>query len=125
MRARRADEHEEGAVATRLVHRVGAGLALMLIVVLGAAYLLWRYWLAPVPPRPLPRADIPPAPLLQPHPASDLAQERALQHARLHGYAWVDREAGIARIPIERAMALLEARAATHPASAASTGQGR
>lgn len=108
MRARRADEHEEAAVATRQVHRVGVGLALTLVFVLGAAYLLWRFWLAPIPPRPVPRADIPPAPLLQPHPASDLAQERALQHARLHGYAWVDRDAGIARIPIERAMALLE-----------------
>jgi hypothetical protein len=26
---------------------------------------------------------------------------------RLNGYAWVDRDAGVARIPIERAMALL------------------
>ncbi|HET7360075.1 MAG TPA: hypothetical protein VFJ04_08005 [Rhodanobacteraceae bacterium] len=108
MRPRRAEQHEEAAVATRQVHRVGGGLALLLVFVLGAGYLLWRFWLAPVPPRPVPRADIPPAPLLQPHPAMDLAQERALQHARLHGYAWVDRKAGIARIPIDRAVALLE-----------------
>lgn len=57
-------------------------------------------------------AAIPPAlttPSLQhwTHPQQDLAQLQAQQRARLQGYAWVDRQSGIVRIPLERAMELL------------------
>ena len=37
---------------------------------------------------------------------------RAAESAVLESYGWVDREAGVARIPIERAMLLLAERAA-------------
>src|SRR4051812_11695946 len=43
-----------------------------------------------------------PAPQLQANPAAELAELRAREDARLHGYGWVDREAGIIHIPIER-----------------------
>ena len=39
-------------------------------------------------------------------PADELAAVEARGRARLAGYGWVDRTAGVAHIPIERAMAL-------------------
>ena len=49
-------------------------------------------------------------PQLQSNPRADLTELRAAQASRLHGYAWVDRGRGLARIPIEQAMALIAAR---------------
>lgn len=46
------------------------------------------------------------APQLQPAPELDIAAFRAEKARLLEGYAWVDAEHGIVRIPIERAMAL-------------------
>ncbi len=43
---------------------------------------------------------------LQPEPVTDAAAYRTEQQRLLDGYAWVDRERGIVRIPIERAMAI-------------------
>lgn len=48
-------------------------------------------------------------PQLQRAPASDLAALLRDQKARLSGYAWVDRDKGIARIPVAAAMARLAA----------------
>ena len=53
-----------------------------------------------------------PAPLLQTAPQVERANYFA-EKARLTGsYAWVDRQAGIARIPVEQAMRVMAARAA-------------
>lgn len=54
--------------------------------------------------------DAPPDPRLQIDPVLDLTTFRAQEDARLHGYAWVDKNAGIVRIPIERAMELIAER---------------
>lgn len=51
-----------------------------------------------------------PAPRLQRSPARDLQTFRAAEDKELHALGWVDRGAGIARIPIENAMALLATR---------------
>jgi hypothetical protein len=51
----------------------------------------------------------PPPPRLEIDGRSDRAAIEAAARAKLEGYGWVDRGAGIARIPIERAMALLAA----------------
>ncbi|MEP7071670.1 MAG: hypothetical protein ABI839_04735 [Verrucomicrobiota bacterium] len=48
-----------------------------------------------------------PSPRLQAHPAADLAFSKRAREKELHSYGWVDRKAGVARIPIERAMELL------------------
>jgi hypothetical protein len=50
---------------------------------------------------------VPPQPRLQTHPLADLAALHAAENATLDGYGWVDEEAGIVRIPIERAIDLL------------------
>jgi hypothetical protein len=47
---------------------------------------------------------------LQVDPARDIAAFRAEKQQLLDSYGWVDREHGIARIPIERAMAMLATR---------------
>lgn len=63
----------------------------------------------PAPPV-LPEARTPlppPEPRLQTHPEADLRRLRSEEEAVLDGYAWVDRAAGVARIPIERAMELV------------------
>jgi hypothetical protein len=57
-------------------------------------------------------------PALQVDPIRDLARMRAEEDKLLTTYGWADREAGRARIPIERAMALLAERGLA-PASGA------
>lgn len=49
----------------------------------------------------------PPPPRLQAAPAGELEVYQATQQARLNGYGWVDRDAGVVHIPIDRAMDLL------------------
>jgi hypothetical protein len=56
-----------------------------------------------------PPAAEPPKPRLQIQPSIDLAAMRRAEDARLHSYAWIDRSAGVVRIPIDRAMDLLAA----------------
>ncbi len=51
-----------------------------------------------------------PSPELQVNPASDFAQLRARENETLTTYGWVDRDSGIVRIPIERAMEIIAER---------------
>lgn len=60
----------------------------------------------PLPPM-LETREIPPEPRLQVVPAADLQRLRATEQELLTTYGWVDRERGIVRIPVERAMDLL------------------
>jgi hypothetical protein len=53
---------------------------------------------------------VPPAPQLQSSPSRELHEMRAEEDALLHSYRWVDQQAGIVGIPIERAMRLLAER---------------
>jgi hypothetical protein len=112
--------HEVSRVDTRLLHRAAFGLGAGLVLIAALMYPLLRFWLAPRPAAGLQAP--PPAPRLQADPRADLADERAQQHRRLERYAWVDRGAGIAQIPIERAMSLL---VANHPAAVTPDAAGR
>jgi hypothetical protein len=49
----------------------------------------------------------PPEPRLQADPALDLEMLHARENAVLEHYAWVDKNAGTARVPVERAMELM------------------
>ena len=62
---------------------------------------------APVSPLALPAGTAPPEPHLQTTPWADLKVLRAEESAYLHGYGWVDQGAGVARVPIEKAKAML------------------
>ena len=50
---------------------------------------------------------VPPAPHLQVDPFADLAQVRAREERLLHSYGWTSADHSTARIPIDRAMALV------------------
>jgi hypothetical protein len=56
---------------------------------------------------------LPPAPRLQSTPADDLTRYRAAQETKLRSYGWVDKNAGVVRIPIERAIEIMAERAST------------
>jgi hypothetical protein len=83
-------------------------VALGIFVLLGAVPLLM------IGAFPISRGDVdrhlaitPPEPRLQTAPEVDLAAYLAKQRKLLDSYSWVDREHGIARIPIDEAMGRL------------------
>lgn len=51
-----------------------------------------------------------PAPRLQPEPPVDLIHLKKTELERLNGYGWIDRDAGIAHIPIDRAIEIVASR---------------
>jgi hypothetical protein len=53
---------------------------------------------------------LPPEPRLQTNPTSDLQQLLQSDNAKLNSYGWIDKSAGVIRIPIDRAMDLLAQR---------------
>jgi hypothetical protein len=92
---------------------VAALLGASLLILAGATYALLAIYDAPHYPSTRLAA---PAITLDPELAARLHAYREAQRARLDSYGWIDREAGIAHIPIERALdlaaGLAEARAA-------------
>ena len=100
--------------------RIGAvlGIAALLAAAVALSALLLGVLLglfeASQPPpagSPLERTElVPPAPRLEARPQEELKQVRARESQLLQGYGWIDRDAAIARIPIERAMAILAER---------------
>ena len=56
--------------------------------------------------------QVPPAPRLQDKPAEDIREHRAIEAELIDSYQWIDREHGVVRIPVERAMELLVEREA-------------
>lgn len=94
--------HQPNRIATGALTVIGGALGAGVLVVMTLCWFLWHgYAKAPfqaIPPVPSPR--------LQAHPAADLAAVRANQ-ARADGYGWVNAQHTVARVPVERAMALL------------------
>jgi hypothetical protein len=56
---------------------------------------------------PLGAVTQPAGPRLQVTPGRDLAEQQRLESGKLDGYEWIDRDAGIVAIPVERAMDIL------------------
>jgi hypothetical protein len=107
--------HEESDVNVRAI--LGFGIAL---VVAAAIILVFLWWLQGLYQRQTERAQmqayplaagqqeqLPPIPRLQEHPQEDMSELRERQQALLNGYSWVNRDAGIVRIPIEEAMRIV------------------
>jgi hypothetical protein len=63
------------------------------------------------PPAPLAEVRTPPEPRLLQDPRAALLELRAEEDAILHSYGWVNRDAGIVHIPIERAIDVLAKKA--------------
>ena len=101
------NDYERSDAEPRLLASLAIGLAVFLVLtpfVLGAAY---PWATRRESPRGLPQ---PPAPRLEIKPSESLAVLRAREERALAGYGWIDRERGVARIPVDRAAALLAQR---------------
>ena len=106
--------HEESDANIIAVFGFGLGLVVVAGVVLLLIFVLFRYFevreAARVPPAyPLAvsrESALPPEPRLQINPREDLADLRAKEDALLTSYGWVDKNAGVVRIPIDVAMKL-------------------
>lgn len=94
---------------------LGAGVGLIALLLLGFNQLLEAVVEGP-PPGPLADVDrVAPSPRLQAEPALELEEMQARDRLVLESYGWIDREAGVARIPIERAMTILAERGWPNP----------
>jgi hypothetical protein len=106
--------HEERDVDVRAIFGFGLGLIAVAVVIHVAVWLLFMYLsrgatTATVRAYPLAVGQenrLPPEPRLQANPRQDLLDLRAAEDALLNGYHWVDRNAGVVRIPIGEAMRL-------------------
>jgi hypothetical protein len=107
----RARGYETRDVTVRPMVWAVTGLALLILVGMLASWVAFKYFvrvqkLGP-PASPFENArELPPAPRLQVTPAEALKAYQAEENARLTSYGWVDKNAGVVRIPIERAVEL-------------------
>ncbi len=105
-------------VATRPVVTAVVSLAAFTVTFTFVAHLVFhgladREQAASPPASPLAAeyaVKLPPEPRLQEHPKLDLDVLRAAEEKTLSTLAWVDRDAGIVQVPIERAMEMLLAK---------------
>lgn len=101
---------EPEGVAARPVLYIAVGFLAFVGLCLGGIFL---YYSDVIGTRRSVKLEPFPAPQLQRTPLSDLEKLQQKQQAQLHGYAWVDKNQGIVRIPIERAMQIVAARGGT------------
>ena len=107
-------QHETSDVNIVSILGFGVGLLIAAVMVHLLVFVLFRYFESRergrVPPEyPLARSQqdrVPPEPRLQTDPRQDLIDLRAKEDAWLGSYGWVDRNAGVVRIPIDAAMKL-------------------
>jgi hypothetical protein len=115
--------HELRDVSFRPIVTASIGLFVLIVTAFLAMRVLFSYYAAreaaSTPPANPLAAELarsePPLPRLQTAPIEDLRKLRMAEEALLEEYGWVDREKGIVRVPIERAMELLAERAANPP----------
>jgi hypothetical protein len=105
--------HEEADVNVRGIVGFGIGLLVVGAIIHLLLWVLFGYFSAQAArvPRVFPLAaagqqQLPPEPRLQTNPREDLRELRQREDAVLNSYGWVDRNAGIARIPIDEAIRL-------------------
>lgn len=120
--------HEHTDINIRAVFWFVAVLLVSAIVIHVAMWGLlkvfeWRTAANDPPLPPLSRGEgphPPPSPRLQTTPIEDLKRFRRNDDAQLSGYSWVDKQAGVVRIPIDRAKQLYieRSKTATSPPAA-------
>ncbi len=95
-------ERAQEDVNVRAVALVAAGLVAMVAAVM----VVLAFAVSSPPPPPLPREGAP-EPRLEADLTFTLEALRATEREQLHSYGWIDREAGVVRIPLDRARALM------------------
>jgi hypothetical protein len=106
--------HEESDVAIGGLFGFAGALAVVLVFVGFVVWLLFSFYAARArqsAPAEFPLAAqqenrLPPEPRLQTNPRQDLSDLRSQEDQILGSYGWVDKNAGVVRIPIEQAMKL-------------------
>ncbi|MCC6456967.1 MAG: hypothetical protein IT328_18570 [Caldilineaceae bacterium] len=108
-----ASHYERDDVNVRAILWFAGGLLVVLIIVQVLLFWMVRSWsgrplsiepqLAPSNATPVPVQG----PGLDANPEAELDTLLGGEAERLNGYGWIDREGGVVRIPIERAMSLL------------------
>lgn len=108
--------HETRDINVRVVTWFAIGLVVSAVVIhlaiAGLFALFAKQHPSPDPPSRIvlePRV-LAPEPRLQANPVPEMERFRASEEAKLNRYGWVDKERGIARIPIARAMDLIAQR---------------
>jgi hypothetical protein len=107
-----AKQREDSDVNVRAILGFGAGLIVTALAIHLMVWLLFQYFngreaARVVPEYPLAIGEatrLPPEPRLQTNPRGDLRALRTHEDDLLNNYGWVDKPAGIVRIPIEEAM---------------------
>ncbi|MER3473335.1 MAG: hypothetical protein C4335_04740 [Armatimonadota bacterium] len=89
--------------------------ALIAAIVVIMVFLVWFYRLVtPAPPQQASSAStvrqLPPPPVLQANPAVDMQKFRQVEEQKVSSYGWVDKQAGIAKVPVQRAMEIVAER---------------
>ena len=108
--------HELSDLSPKNIAIFAASLAVTVVVVMWICYQLFQHFYTvsmktEVPPSPLSYTREPtPEPHLLVVPGEELRAMRAAQDSLLNSYGWVDKEKGIVRIPIQRAIDLLAQR---------------
>jgi hypothetical protein len=109
-----ATGHEQEDASVRAIILTGAALAIGAAVVAAIVYGIFWYFahhpLSTAAENPMamanPEARRPPAPRIEEHPADEVQQLHQQEDLILHTYGWTDKDAGIVRVPIDRAMDL-------------------
>ena len=108
--------HETRDISVTLVTWFSVGLIISGIAIYLAIAGLYRHFarqtssLEPASRIALETPMVVPTPQLQINPALDFEQFRAAEDAQLNSYGWIDKQGGVIRIPIERAMDLIAER---------------
>ncbi|HBY93491.1 MAG: hypothetical protein C3F12_09820 [Candidatus Methylomirabilota bacterium] len=107
--------YESRDMSIRVIGTFLLGLLAVTGIVLLVMWLLFKVFVAQqakrdVRPSPLAAAPLPPEPRLQVTPGRELQEKQAQEDVILNSYGWVDRGAGVVRIPIDRAITLLAER---------------
>lgn len=93
----------------------GAAIAAGTVLAALVSYLLWNLWSAPSGAQLLggPNTRLRPAvtpPVLESAPQLDRAQYFAEKQRKIDSWEWIDRQKGVARIPVEEAMRIMAER---------------
>jgi hypothetical protein len=102
-------ERPQHGVHARALLATGVAFAIVLVVIGVLVRALAGHWQAVEAPRAPPDMMID-GPALTAAPEDERSRYEAQKHALAESYAWIDRDRGIARIPVDVAMDLLTVR---------------
>jgi hypothetical protein len=105
--------HEVADARVRPIVLTGVGLAVGAAIVCLIVYGIFRYLTehpsatAPSNPMAATQPQFPPEPRIEEHPAIEFHDLHAKEDSILSTYGWSDKQAGVVRIPVDRAMELM------------------